>query len=56
MQLRNELRQTLSDVDARLEICATEGPVVDPVVEAAKAAAKERSKLPLHLRGTVVLT
>ena len=54
--LRNELRQSLSDVDGRLAKCETEGPKVDPVVEAARAAAKERQKLPLHLRGTIVLT
>lgn len=54
--LRNEVRQSLDDVETRLEKCETEGPKVDPVVEAARAKAKERQKLPLHLRGTIVLT
>ena len=43
-------------MEAGIEKAASEGPKPDPVVEAARAAAKERSKLPLHLRGTVVLT
>ena len=54
--LRNELRASLADVDQGITRCENEIKAPDPVIEAAKAAAKERSKLPLHLRGTVVLT
>jgi hypothetical protein len=54
--LRNELRQSLKDVEAGVTKAESLGPRVDPVVEEARAAAREKQKLPLHLRGTIVLT
>jgi hypothetical protein len=46
----------MADVEAGIKRIESEPPRVDPVVEEARAAAKEKMKLPLHLRGTVVLT
>ena len=49
-ELRDQIKTTLKNVDAKLD-----GPdevEVDPVVEKARAAAKERLKLPRHLRGS----
>ena len=54
--LRNELRQSLKDVEAGVTKAENTGPRVDPVVEEARAAAREKQKRPLHLRGTIVLT
>ena len=56
VKLRNELRQSMKDVEAGLKIAENAGPRADPVVEEARAAAREKLKLPLHLRGTIVLT
>ena len=56
VKLRNELRQSMKDVEAGLTIAENAGPRADPVVEEARAAAREKLKLPLHLRGTIVLT
>ena len=53
VQLRNELRETLANVDAKLE--ADEGPEIDPELEAAKEIARERAKRPPHLRGAQLL-
>jgi hypothetical protein len=46
----------LKDVEAGVTKAESLGPRVDPVVEEARAAAREKQKLPLHLRGTIVLT
>ena len=54
--LRNELRQSLADGDAGVKKAEMAGPTIDPVVEDARAKAREKQKLPLHLRGTIVLT
>mmetsp|Transcript_5202 Transcript_5202/g.10208 ORF Transcript_5202/g.10208 Transcript_5202/m.10208 type:complete len:132 (-) Transcript_5202:83-478(-) len=55
VMLRNQLRQSLADVEAGEKKAAADRPR-DPVVEEARAAAREKQKLPLHLRGTIVLT
>ena len=52
-QLRNELRATLANVDAKLADDETE--VEDPVLVDAIAKAQARMKLPKHLRGSAVL-
>ena len=51
--LRNEIRSTLKNVNDKLE--EDEVEEVDPEVVKAIAAAKERLKLPPHLRGSAVL-
>ena len=43
-------------MEAGVKKAEAAGPRVDPVVEEARAAAREKQKLPLHLRGTIVLT
>lgn len=52
-QLRDEMRASLANIDRKL--AEGDSEEVDPVVQAALAAAKERLKLPPHLRGSAVL-
>ncbi len=54
-KLRNEMRMTLANVEKKLETVDAEDNVIDPVVEAAKRDARERMKLPVHLRGNAVI-
>jgi hypothetical protein len=54
-KLRNEIRTTLANIDKKLETVDAESNVADPVVEAAKRDARERMKLPVHLRGSAVI-
>jgi hypothetical protein len=54
-KLRNEIRTTLANIDKKLETVDAESNVGDPVVEAAKRDARERMKLPVHLRGSAVI-
>ena len=53
VELRNELRATLSNVDKKLEADEAEEP--DELLEKAYAEARERSKRPPHLRGAALL-
>ena len=53
--LRDEMRATLANVDKKLETVDADSKVEDPVVQQAIAAAKERLKLPPHLRGSAVI-
>ena len=53
--LRDEMRATLANVDKKLETIDKDSAVEDPMLEQAIAAAKERLKLPPHLRGSAVL-
>lgn len=53
--LRDEMRSTLANVDKKLETIDKDSAVEDPMLEQAIAAAKERLKLPPHLRGSAVL-
>uniref|UniRef100_A0A7S3C503 Uncharacterized protein n=1 Tax=Haptolina ericina TaxID=156174 RepID=A0A7S3C503_9EUKA len=53
--LRNELRSTIATVDAKLDEANNAVEEVDPVVQAARESARQRMKLPLHLRGSAVL-
>jgi len=53
--LRNQLRETLATVETRLEVAKGEKEDMDPVVADAREKAKERMKLPIHLRGSAVL-
>ena len=50
--LRNDLRESIKHVDAKLATVDAESQKVDAAYEDAKAAAKERAKLPMHLRGS----
>ncbi|KAL1528106.1 hypothetical protein AB1Y20_009471 [Prymnesium parvum] len=53
--LRNEIRSTLAVVEQKLEEELNKKVEVDPVVLDAREKAKERMKLPIHLRGSAVL-
>ena len=55
VQIRNELRSTLATVDAKIEQVTNAPEEEDVTYERARNAAKERMKLPLHLRGSAVL-
>ena len=55
VQLWNKIRQNLTGVDAKLQELDNAVEQPDPVYESAKHAARERMKLPLHLRGSAVL-
>jgi len=52
--LRDEMRATLSNIDKKLE-SSDSGLDEDPMIAEAKAAARERLKLPPHLRGAALL-
>ena len=54
-KLRNQMRETLRNVDEKLKTVDAEDNAIDPVYELAKAQARERMKLPVHLRGSAVL-
>ena len=53
--LRNEIRTTIETVDKQIEAANNAKEEVDPVVQQAREKAKERMKLPMHLRGSAVL-
>ncbi len=55
VKLRDTMRATLKNVDAKLDSIDAEVEETDPVIERARAAARERLKLPIHLRGNAVL-
>jgi hypothetical protein len=52
--LRDEMRATVAHIDAKLaEPDSSSG---DPELKAAREAAMERQKLPMHLRGSLLLS
>ena len=53
--LRDEMRATLANVDKKLETIDHDSAMEDPMLQQAISAAKERLKLPPHLRGSAVL-
>merc|ERR1719446_1753365 len=55
VSLRDELRTTIATVDAKLDEARNTTEEMDPVVRDAREKAKERMKLPIHLRGSAVL-
>ena len=52
-ELRDSIKTTLANVDKKLEDPDEAPP--DPVIESAIASAKERLKMPPHLRGSAVV-
>ena len=55
VSLRNELRTSLATVETKLEEAKNAVPEQDPKLVAAIAQAKERMKMPVHLRGSPLL-
>ena len=53
--LRDQLRTTLEVVDTKLVEAENEKIEMDPVIVQAREDARERMKLPIHLRGSAVL-